>query len=346
VLEEVPDNPVDTCHRLLLRLAGRIPDDVISDCRRRLGDDDVDGATRAVTAAVAFGHTTLTRDDLDLLTEVVDAVGQDAPSLSTVDIREEDAVIRYVFMARRPDDDSGTARDQGDDVDRAMLGVLTADSPIRAAWRTWRLVSDGGSWPPPKRVYVVEIDADVEPAPVTAYLQAVAAAAGEPEPQVEVYPVHAVLPSYQHLARAYGALLWCREQTLAPRLAEFVVGPGADGAPTLAELAMVETGHARRLAGYLRGGEPVLYTTARMRDAVTPERGLVVPMNFRTDGRWIWSDAVTYYLENYGLAPDPGLVAHIERSNFAVPVVDGAAVHRALTVLTAPATTEPARQPR
>jgi hypothetical protein len=78
-----------------------------------------------------------------------------------------------------------------------------------------------------------------------------------------------------------------------------------------------------------------------MRDVVTPERGAVVPMDVRTDGRWIWSDAITYYLERYGLAPDAELVAHIERLDFVPPEVDGAAIHRALAVLPEPAADEP-----
>jgi hypothetical protein len=34
-------------------------------------------------------------------------------------------------------------------------------------------------------------------------------------------------------------------------------------------------------------------------------------MNFRTDGTWIWTDAVTFYLEEYHLAPEPDLLAHL-----------------------------------
>ncbi|HUZ24181.1 MAG TPA: hypothetical protein VMV07_10505 [Streptosporangiaceae bacterium] len=33
---------------------------------------------------------------------------------------------------------------------------------------------------------------------------------------------------------------------------------------------------------------------------------------FRTDGEWIWTDTVEYYLSRHGLAPDAQLTAHIE----------------------------------
>ncbi|MFD3998757.1 hypothetical protein [Streptomyces sp. NPDC058548] len=61
----------------------------------------------------------------------------------------------------------------------------------------------------------------------------------------------------------------------------------------------------------LNAGTPVLMTPALMDDVVDPSRVAVVPMNFRTDGSWIWTDTVTYYLEQYGLAPEPGLLAHL-----------------------------------
>src|SRR5262249_12672004 len=60
-----------------------------------------------------------------------------------------------------------------------------------------------------------------------------------------------------------------------------------------------------------------------------PEHGQTVPNTFRTDGRWIWSDAAAYYLHRYGLAPDPGLLAYIREREYVMPTVDGAAQHRA-----------------
>jgi hypothetical protein len=52
-------------------------------------------------------------------------------------------------------------------------------------------------------------------------------------------------------------------------------------------------------------------------------------------------DASVYYLEQYGLSPDPELVEHIRRLWFVKPEVDGAAIHRALAVLEEPPANEP-----
>jgi hypothetical protein len=67
-----------------------------------------------------------------------------------------------------------------------------------------------------------------------------------------------------------------------------------------------------RLLHYLASGTLVLHTTARAPDVLDPEAGQVVPASFRTDGEWIWTDTVAYYLEQHGLAPDGELAAHIE----------------------------------
>ena len=67
-----------------------------------------------------------------------------------------------------------------------------------------------------------------------------------------------------------------------------------------------------RLLRYLRGGAMVMTSTARMHDVLDPEQGEVVPMTFRTDGTWIWTDTVVYYLDRHGMSPDARLAAHIE----------------------------------
>lgn len=36
-----------------------------------------------------------------------------------------------------------------------------------------------------------------------------------------------------------------------------------------------------------------------------------MPAGFRTDGVWVWSDQIAYYLDRYGLAPEPALRQHL-----------------------------------
>jgi hypothetical protein len=89
----------------------------------------------------------------------------------------------------------------------------------------------------------------------------------------------------------------------------------------------------RRVLGYLAAGEPVLVVRARTDDVVDPARHDTVPLGFRTDGRWIWPDAVAYYLDHHLLAPDPRLLAHIRAADYRCPLLTGAIVYRARTEL-------------
>jgi hypothetical protein len=84
-------------------------------------------------------------------------------------------------------------------------------------------------------------------------------------------------------------------------------GPGFDPGHVVIE----DLAERDRIGAYLRGGFPVLTSTARMADVLDPTAGESVPASFRTDGEWIWTDTVEYYLSRHGLAPDERLTEHI-----------------------------------
>ncbi len=352
---DVQQERIAACHWLLLRLAGTVPDDLTTQCRHWLAEGRPCDVGRAVTYCVLSQRIPLTDAEIDLLAELLAASDVDTSALSMVGLLDSEPMPNYAFAPRRADADRGSRRgaaddrprapvvtaEPDDDVDRAVLAAMGAKPATRAVWRAWRFPGDGAPWPRPRRVYVVEADHGSELAGMAARLQSIAADAGETDPQVEVYPVHADLPSYQRLARACGALIWARDPDPGLRLAGVFDQAGVHGPQTAAGRPAPAAPEAARLAAYLSGGVPLLVTTARLTDVVTPARGAVVPMNYRTDGHWIWSDAAVYYLEQYGLAPDADLVAHIQRRGFVLPEVDGAAVHRALAALQEPAADEP-----
>jgi hypothetical protein len=90
---------------------------------------------------------------------------------------------------------------------------------------------------------------------------------------------------------------------------------------------------ARTLA-YLDQGRLLVSTTARETDVFDAEAG-AVPTSFRTDGTWIWTDAVAYYLRTYALCPDAQLTAHIRGRDYTYTEPDAVAAHRAMSVLAA-----------
>ena len=84
---------------------------------------------------------------------------------------------------------------------------------------------------------------------------------------------------------------------------------------------------------YLAAGTALLVTTASEPDFVEPSRGEVVPMNFRTDGTWVWNDALAYYLAEYGLAPEPEFLAAMEAADWVCPTPGSEVVEAALEEL-------------
>lgn len=83
------------------------------------------------------------------------------------------------------------------------------------------------------------------------------------------------------------------------------------------------------LVRYLRSGRMVLSTTGRDRDRMVPERGQVVPMSFRTDGEWVWSEALAYYVSEHNIAPEQELRDHVNARGYAVGEVSDDAVREA-----------------
>ncbi|WP_425388723.1 hypothetical protein [Amycolatopsis jejuensis] len=89
-----------------------------------------------------------------------------------------------------------------------------------------------------------------------------------------------------------------------------------------------------RVLAYLDDAPVILASRSNDTDAFDPSRTDVVPLNFRTDGRWVWPGAVAYYLRVHEIAPDPELVAHIRAAGFAVPEVGEPAQELAVEAVT------------
>ena len=345
------------CHWLLLRLAGTAPDDLITQCRYWLGQGRLLDIGQSVTYAVLPQHFRLAHPDIDLLAELLASDGADTSALSLVSVADFDPMPPCGFAPTRAGLGCGRCAaadtrpgplladaEAEDDIDRAAIGAAEQTPAVRALWRAWRFPGDGAPWPPPRRVYIVEVAFDADLAGTTAETQRRLAAAGEVCPQVEVYPTgldEGELPSYQRLARGNGALLWARDPDPGIRVAELFDVFGEHGADMTPDHPTVPVDEVVLLLQYLCSGAPLLATTARMDDVLDPSRTGVVSMDLRTDGYWIWSEATVYYLRRYRLAPDPELLAHVRERGYRCVEVDGAAVYRALVVLREPATDEP-----
>jgi len=76
-------------------------------------------------------------------------------------------------------------------------------------------------------------------------------------------------------------------------------------------------GDRQSVARYLEGGSIVAGTDLLEPDILAPAGGdPVVPQHVRTDGRWVWSDEVTYYVRQHGLAPHQPFMDYLRERNF------------------------------
>jgi hypothetical protein len=212
-------------HWLLLRIAGIAPDDLVHRCRGWLAQRRALDVGRAVAHAVLSQRIRLADTDRDLLAELLAADGVGTSALSMIAVDDIDPMPMSGFAATRAGIDCAPAMpaadgappelvaraEAEDDIEDHAVRAVAADPSLRAVWRAWRFPFDGAPWPPPRRIWVVETDADANLPETAGRLQIALEAGGENLPQVEVYPIGAELPSYQQLARAYGALLWSRE---------------------------------------------------------------------------------------------------------------------------------------
>jgi hypothetical protein len=332
-----------TGHELLLALAGRISDQTLAQARQVLAGGAPSSAIALVASALSATPVQLTAAELTAIRELSGDAGA-LPELMPVD---EAPALRFGFS--HLDENGEIQRDELDEA--VVAAAETHSDGLAGVWRAWRYqlidlpasadeaaqetageetgeqaageaeapaepsASLAADYPDDPfaayRVYIIQ----VENAELIGDLAADAYAA-IPDPGqagVEIITLGQELPPYQRAALDESLLLWATvaapEFTVA-RVFDFadpVAGPGF----TPDHLVVTDEAERERLLTYLRGGHAVLTTTATMEDILDPEAGPVVPTSFRTDGEWIWTDTVEYYLSRHGLAPDAELSRHI-----------------------------------
>jgi hypothetical protein len=261
------------------------------------------------------------------LAEMLIATEQDSSFLGEAVLVEGDPLPYYRFQEDSPGPD-------GEALDRVAVEVVQAAAGARGLWRAWRTAPDGNPWPLPEQVFVAEIAADADPVALTRELHHRLAAEGDIHPRVEVLLTGDPAYGYQNSARANGELLWAAQAEHEMRVASLFDGIDEEGNGRFDEdhPRLEDAEERERVLGYLRDGEILMFTPARLDDVIDPARTFAVPLNFRTDGTWVWNDVHRYYLEEHHIAPEADLLAHI-RSAGDMPEVDGVALFRAMKAL-------------
>ncbi|MCI4061372.1 hypothetical protein MRQ36_01790 [Micromonospora sp. R77] len=221
--------------------------------------------------------------------------------------------------------------DATDNVDLAVVEAVTGMGGAVALWRAYRRDADDSS-AALRRVYVAE----VEDPDAVVDVAAASAAAGT-DAVVEFFPTGGAGSPHAQAALGGAALLWAANADGPVMIARLFDHDDPETGPAWSDdHLLLSGGEANAVLRYLDNGTPIVSTAAVMVDFRDLPRGMVVPMGFRTDGRWVWNDAVTYYLRTHALAPEPAFLDHIRRAGpvpATLPLVDR---HRAVAALLSP----------
>lgn len=117
------------------------------------------------------------------------------------------------------------------------------------------------------------------------------------------------------------------------RLARVYDGRDQNGHPLVTDRSPLDPELRDRLLAYLESAPVILAARSFDPDEFAPGE-VDVPLNYRTDGTWIWAGAVPHYLRKHDLCPDPELVLHILDRDFRLGEVDKATKNLAVSVIT------------
>ncbi|GAA3460262.1 hypothetical protein ACFFSW_18955 [Saccharothrix longispora] len=185
----------DTCHELLLRLAGRLPDDVLWRFRDWAATDAILVLARTLPRTLLHDRIGLTDREQALLVDALVPHGADRSAISSVRGLDEPPDTGYTFTPESPDrvlmGDSATV----------VLGATLRGRPgvgeVRSSWRL-----GGGD---ARRLILVAATSGY--ARLAGELQRVLRALGEHDPCVEVLPAGLDLPPYHRAALAASELV-------------------------------------------------------------------------------------------------------------------------------------------
>ncbi|MGW0810748.1 hypothetical protein [Nonomuraea sp. NPDC002799] len=201
-------------HRLLLRLAGRVPDEFLFHARSMLAEGDLAYLPDTLSGAAAGLAVSLTPADAGVLRDVLVAfgAGEEPAAMERVPSCAIVPETGHRFAPAAPDLTGGPAdvsAGPADLMDALVVDALTEHDGVIAVWRAWRFGS-GGRPQDGRRVYLAEVEPGVPAWELTMDAQRELVLMEVDSPQVEVYWAGDDLPPYHRTARAAATPLWTR----------------------------------------------------------------------------------------------------------------------------------------
>ena len=183
------------CHELLLRLAGRLPDQLLWRYRDWLGEGAMTTLARTLPRTLLKHNLDLDQPEYRLLVAGLVPHGADWHQVSSTLGVDDVTENRYTFSGGAPDWVNSV-----DSVSALVHATLRGRPDVGEVRQSWRH-GDGS----PKRVLLITATAGLPR--LTGELQRVLRVLGDEEPSVEVMPPRFDLPAYHRAALASSELI-------------------------------------------------------------------------------------------------------------------------------------------
>jgi hypothetical protein len=334
--EDAPDTDAElvadpeslaSLHLLLIRLVGRVPDGAVAAGRQALFDGRLDDLAKLLGLVVFYGHEPVSPDEEELIRALLLEFQCDAAVLTPEVVGVLQAAAQEVTVGEF----GGDAR---------VLALVEADDESVGLWACWSGPAFGSPWPDRVRCYVVEassgqgaLDLDRR---LHEELTGAARAADQPDSRVFVIgPDGAFTPDAAVILEA-AELIWAKAAAEEIQMASVFAEVDEAGRPTGAEGEPLTGADREAVLAYLLSAEVVLRASEPGQDILDEESGAEVPLDLRSDGFWVWSDASAYYLAQHDVRPPQGLLDRALDIGGTAAGLDSVTYHRVLEALAGP----------
>ncbi len=94
---------------------------------------------------------------------------------------------------------------------------------------------------------------------------------------------------------------------------------GEEHDPSIKDFIHSKIDNKKELCEYLRKGQIIAACGGVVKDVICPEKGIIGSPDDMTDGTWIWSADLAYYVEEYDLMLDSAFVSHAKKNGWDIP---------------------------
>ena len=280
-------------HEVILGLSGYVSDNTIIQCRKSMVRRKFAEAALQLVGDISAQGLQVSTTDIQTLSRLL----QDDQRIAQLQPAMLNTKCRYTFCSpNEMQRDAFSACETpaprinihiDGRANKQNIVTWSIQHDIIAVWRSIRL-SDI-----PRVVWVIETKHN----PVTTYASFVDMLHSPSEPLVEVFCNYGTLPDYQEMAMLAGELIWSSDEFPQPIMAHEVQQNSytriifQDGNRTLDPVL-----------DHLKKGKMLLFAWGSKSDVITGEQN-VVPMSYKTDGRWVWMESTEYYLKKHSIFP-------------------------------------------